>query len=73
MASTLIAMASNLPPGSPEDFSGDGSISIDEFAKLVASPKLQFWISHWVGKGMTGARRPPRVQVDPPLVPIGQT
>ncbi|CAK9036234.1 unnamed protein product [Durusdinium trenchii] len=26
------------------DFSGDGSISIDEFAKLVASPKLQFWI-----------------------------
>eukprot|EP00913_Durusdinium_trenchii_P009450 g8883.t1 len=27
------------------DFSGDGSISIDEFAKLVASPKLQFWIS----------------------------
>ncbi|CAK9114660.1 Uncharacterized protein SCF082_LOCUS53097, partial [Durusdinium trenchii] len=31
------------------DFSGDGSISIDEFAKLVASPKLQFWISHWEG------------------------
>jgi len=27
------------------DFSGDGSISIEEFAKLVASPKLQFWIS----------------------------
>ena len=28
-----------------KDFSGDGSISIEEFAKLVASPKLQFWIS----------------------------
>eukprot|EP00438_Fugacium_kawagutii_P030807 Skav229497 [mRNA] locus=scaffold2455:72877:77214:- [translate_table: standard] len=37
--------AGRFPGGSVGDFSGDGSISIEEFAKLVASPKLQFWIS----------------------------
>lgn len=27
------------------DASGDGSISLDEFSKLVTSPKLKFWMS----------------------------
>ncbi|CAE7570921.1 Catsper1, partial [Symbiodinium sp. CCMP2456] len=27
------------------DSSGDGAINFDEFSKLVASPKLKFWMS----------------------------
>lgn len=27
------------------DYSGDGSINLEEFSKLVKSPKLQFWMS----------------------------
>ena len=27
------------------DFSGDGSINLEEFSKLVKSPKLKFWMS----------------------------